>query len=279
MRAQLRERGRALDQALAHARRVDDLVLQATVATAPAPLFVWGPIPVSDGLRYVDDLVDRLGHLPWVQEFALHVLGHLRARLGEFDGAFEAIAAYRDGVRDLGHEAEYVVTANCAWDVCFWAGAWARGEEELRGAYESCKEMGNKATLSILALERGEAMFRQGRLDEAERYIKEGEGLSASDDLFNQVISGTLRANVLAARHELDEAERFARDALEIAVGTDFLESTAAAWLALAETLRTTDEIAARDAAAEALALYERKGNLVGAQRARAFSESATTTA
>ena len=62
-------------------------------------------------------------------------------------------------------------------------------------------------------------------------------------------------------------------------MGTDFLESTAAAWLALAETLRTTDEIAARDAATEALALYERKGNLVGAQRARAFSESATTTA
>ncbi len=277
MRADLVEQGQALEQALAHARNMDDLTLQATVATQPAPLFVWGPTPVSEGIRYVDDLVARLGHLPWVQDFALHVLGHMRARRGEFDGAFEAIAAYRGGIRDLGNEAEYVVTANCAWDVCFWAEAWARGEEAVREAYERAKEMGNNTLLSTFALHLGEAAYAQGKLDEADRYGNEGKELSASDDTFNQATWGTLRANVLAARGDLTQAERLAREALEIAAGTDFVELAAEAWLALARILHATNETEAREAAAEALALYERKGNLVGAERAGALFAATTT--
>jgi len=277
MRAQLADRGQALERALGHARKLDDPRLQATAATRLAPLFVWGSIPVSQGLRYVDDLVASVGHFPWVQDFALHVLAHLRARRGEFDGAFEAIAAYRNRIRELGNEVEYVVTAHCAWDVCFWAGAWVRGEDVLLDACERCKEIGNNTLLSMLMLDLAEAMRRQERLGEAERYVKEGEELSASDDLLNQATWRTLRANVLAARGKLREAEELAREALEIAVGTDFVESSADAWLALARILGATDEVAGRKAAAEALALYERKGNLVGAQRARVLCESATT--
>jgi class 3 adenylate cyclase/tetratricopeptide (TPR) repeat protein len=279
MRAQLEEHGRALEQALTYARRAADLMLEVTIATRPAPLFVWGPTPVADGLRYVDDLLARLGHVPLVQEFALHVRGHMRARRGEFDGAFEAIASYRQGIRELGNEAEYELTANCAWDVCFWAEAWARGEEALREAYERSKETGRKTLLSMLALELGEAAYRQGRLEEADHYGKEAEDLSASDDLVNQASWRALRAKVLAARGELADAERLVRDALELAGGMDFTELTADVWLALARILRDRDETGAREAAGEALALYERKGNLVGAQWARRLFEPATASA
>ena len=276
-RAQLEEHGRALAHALTHARRSGDLMLEVTIATRPAPLFVWGPTPVAEGLRYVDDLLARLGHLPLVQDFALHVRGHMQARRGEFDGAIEAIASYRQGIRELGNEAEYVLTANCAWDVCFWAEEWARGEDALREAYERSKESGRKTLLSTLAFKLSEAAYRQGRLEEAERYAKEAEELSASDDWFNQASWRAMRAKVLAARGELRDAEQLARDALELAAGMDFTELTADVWLALAQILRATDESAARDAAAQALALYERKGNLVGAQWARALFEPAAT--
>jgi tetratricopeptide (TPR) repeat protein len=252
-------------------------MLEVTIATRPAPLFVWGPTPVAEGLRYVDDLLARLGHLPLVQDFALHVRGHMQARRGEFDGAIEAIASYRQGIRELGNEAEYVLTANCAWDVFFWAEEWARGEDALREAYERSKESGRKTLLSTLAFKLSEAAYRQGRLEEAERYAKEAEELSASDDWFNQASWRAMRAKVLAARGELRDAEQLARDALELAAGMDFTELTADVWLALAQILRATDESAARDAAAQALALYERKGNLVGAQWARALFEPAAT--
>jgi hypothetical protein len=69
----------------------------------------------------------------------------------------------------------------------------------------------------------------------------------------------------------------FAPEALDIAAETDFLESAAEAWLALARILRFSDETAARDAAKKALALYERKENLVGAERARSLFSATTT--
>ena len=55
--------------------------------------------------------------------------------------------------------------------------------------------------------------------------------------------------------------------------GTDYLERAAEAWLTLAEILRAQGEPGDEAAASEALALYERKGNLVGAGWARAFLE------
>ena len=82
---------------------------------------------------------------------------------------------------------------------------------------------------------------------------------------------------MLAARGEFTDAEQLARQALELAEGMDFTELTADVWLALARILWVTDESAARDAAGQALALYERKGNLVGVQWARAVFEPATT--
>ena len=66
-----------------------------------------------------------------------------------------------------------------------------------------------------------------------------------------------------------------ARRAVEIASGTDSLERAAEAWLTLAEILRAQGNLGDETAALEALALYERKGNLVGAGWARAFLEGA----
>jgi hypothetical protein len=52
-----------------------------------------------------------------------------------------------------------------------------------------------------------------------------------------------------------------------LAAPTDFLELQATALLALARVLRECGSPEAPNAAAEARAVYERKGNVVGAQR------------
>ena len=61
------------------------------------------------------------------------------------------------------------------------------------------------------------------------------------------------------------EAERLAREAVELAAPTDFLDLQATALLALARVLRAAGSPEAASAAAEAQAVYERKGNVVGA--------------
>ena len=115
-------------------------------------------------------------------------------------------------------------------------------------------------------------VFRQGMLDEAERLSEIGEEVTAEDDVFGMAQWLTLRARVSAARGDLVGAEAFARRALALP-GHEFLELAAEARLALAEALLLAGDPEASSWAAEALELYERKGNLVGAGWVRAFLE------
>ena len=108
----------AFERALQHARQAGSLALEVSLTAMRAPDFIWGPGRVEEGVRYAEELVERLGHVPGVQQFALHLHAHMRARLGEFDGALEAMSTYRSNLRELGKEREYAVTANCVWDVC-----------------------------------------------------------------------------------------------------------------------------------------------------------------
>jgi tetratricopeptide (TPR) repeat protein len=195
----------------------------------------------------------------------------MRARLGEFDGAFEDVNVWRWHMRELGQEAMYAQTAGCAWDVCSWASDWERGEQVLREGYDMLEQMGKKGHLCTIAAHLGDAVFRQGRLDEAERLSEVSEELGASDDRYNEAAWRRLRAKVLAARGDLARAEAFARQAVDVAAEVGFLDDAAGAWLDLAVILSAVGkEDEARGPAAEALALFERKGNLVGASRARA---------
>jgi class 3 adenylate cyclase/tetratricopeptide (TPR) repeat protein len=263
----------ALERALQHARQAGSLALEVRLAGMRAPDFIWGPGRVEEGVRYADDLVERLGHVPGVQQFALHLHAHMQARLGRFEGALEAMSTYRDNLHELGKEREYAVTAACVWDVCTWSGDVRHGEEALRGAYELLNRTGNKAVLSEIARGLAEAAVRLSNLDEAERFCDLGEEFGTSEDVENEAHVALLRARIRAARGDLAVAEEGARRALEIYSETDFLERAAEAWLTLAEILRAQGEPGDETAAQEALALYERKGNVVGAGWVRAFLE------
>jgi class 3 adenylate cyclase/tetratricopeptide (TPR) repeat protein len=276
-RGETREYLQAFEQGLSHARQAGSLSLEVNLVAMRAPDFIWGPGRVDEGLQYADEIVDRLGHVPGVQQFALHLRAHMQARLGEFDGSLEAMGEYRRGVRELGKEREYAVTAGCVWDVCSWSGDWQHGEAALREAYELLERQGNRAFLSEVALDLGEAARRQGRLDETERLCEVAEELSASDDVGNQAQLSLLRARLWGARGNLDAAEATARRAAELAAGIGFVERSADAWLAIAEIHRARGDAEERFAANQALRLYEQKGNLVGAGWAREFLAACPT--
>jgi hypothetical protein len=109
----------------------------------------------------------------------------------------------------------------------------------------------------------------QGRLDEAERRSVESEELGASDDLYNEMMWRRLRAKVLAAGGDLAGALALARQAVDSAAGVGFLDDSALTLLDLSRILGAAGAPGARSAVTEALGLFERKGNLVGAGWAR----------
>jgi tetratricopeptide (TPR) repeat protein len=274
-RGQRSEYMEAVERALTHARLAGSLELEVTITAMQAPHFIWGPGRVEEGLRYAQEIGERLGQVPGVQQFVLHLQGHMQARLGEFDDALEAIGEYRRGLRELGKEREYAVTAGCLWDVCSWSGDFEHGEAALREAYEQFEQRGNKALLLNVALDLADAAVSQGRLDEAERLYAVSNGLSAGGELQPDTQLALLHARLTLARGDLATAEEAAREAADVALETGFVEWAAEAWLVLAKIHRARGEVEERPAVEEALRLYEEKGNLIGAQRARAFLEAA----
>lgn len=83
-----------------------------------------------------------------------------------------------------------------------------------------------------------------------------------------QILWRQVRGKVLARRGDLQEGERLAREAVALADETDMLNAHGDALTDLAEVLA----LAGQDARGEldrALALDERKGNLVMAERTR----------
>jgi hypothetical protein len=106
-----------------------------------------------------------------------------------------------------------------------------------------------------------EAVYEQGRLDEAEQLARAAEGL-AQEELPN------IRAKVLASRGELTEAVTVAHRTAALARQYQALFTY---WLLdAAEIFRLAGlEHGAVSTVKEALALYERSGNVVMAERAR----------
>jgi hypothetical protein len=139
MRAQFAEQGRALEAAIEHARRSGDPELEIEIVTESAPPIVFGPVPVDEGFKWVDDILERLGDAGPTKLFAAHVLGHLWARRGEFERAKAGIDEWRTQFRELGHEANYASGAACLWDVC-WLGRCGPRAETFRRQYSSPKK-------------------------------------------------------------------------------------------------------------------------------------------
>jgi len=92
---------------------------------------------------------------------------------------------------------------------------------------------------------------------------------TGEDDVASQMMWRQVRAKVLAARGEFEEAERLAREAVGLGEETDMLNWRGHALSDLAEVYvlagRREDGVAQLE---QGLALYERKGNLASAGNA-----------
>ena len=144
-------------------------------------------------------------------------------------------------------------------------------EAELRRDYESLERMGETNYISTTAALLAEVLYRQGDLVGAEEHTKISEELAAQDDVTSQFRWRSVRAKTLAARGDVETAEKLAREAVELIRTSDDINSQGDALIDLAEVLRVAGRPAeAAEAARDALALFEAKGNAVSAALARA---------
>jgi ATP/maltotriose-dependent transcriptional regulator MalT len=145
-------------------------------------------------------------------------------------------------------------------------------EVPLRAGIERLAAIGDGELLATTLAMLAQAVYAQGDLEEADQLCRMAAGAGAEEDIVTQVVWRGVKAKLLAHEGRCEEAETLARSAVALVDATDLLSHRADAMLDLAEVLRTcAASDTYQDTVLAALSLYEQKGNVVGAARARAL--------
>ena len=150
-----------------------------------------------------------------------------------------------------------------------------RGGTRVARCAPDSRRDGDEAVFRVCPRSARARRVRTGPRDEAVELLglAEQEGRAKTSGSYS---SGELRKREGARRSWRNgEADRLARGAVEIVGATDNINAHAEALVDLAEVLQISgDEIAAAAALEEAIPLFEAKGNLLCAERARTTFES-----
>jgi class 3 adenylate cyclase/tetratricopeptide (TPR) repeat protein len=260
-----------LERALVHAERAGDKRGRSLIRKGLARAALLGPAPVEDALRRCEDILAAARGDPALEAVSLATIGHLQAMLGRFDEARASARHSRAIGEEFGLTSWLAALPLYSGPIELLAGEPGAAERELRAGYDALIEMGDLGRLSTEAAFLAQALYTQGRYEEAEYLTGVCEGATTPDDVLSQIAWRSVRAKALAQKGEFQLAELLAQEAVALAQETDGLDLHGDALLDLAEVLRASGRPSDAVAAAErALSLYARKGNLVSAARARA---------
>ena len=138
--------------------------------------------------------------------------------------------------------------------------------------YTAVGETGFNSTISgLLAL----SLCDQGKFDEAEVHATKSRELAAVDDFASQAAWRSAQAQVLSHRKDLDAALALVDEAVAINGATDYINWQGEAYEIRGGILLAAGRVPeAREAIAQALARYQRKGTVPWAERARSRLEA-----
>jgi class 3 adenylate cyclase/tetratricopeptide (TPR) repeat protein len=262
------EAAAAVKKAAEHASRANDARLEARNVSAYTFAALFGPTPVEEAIEYCEHLASQGLSDRQAEALVLCSLAQLRAMRGDFEPARELIRVARTLLNDLGLVVLVAATAMDSARIELLAGDLRTAEDELRRAEQTLTGLGERYLLPSLAALLAQVVYMQGRADAAEEISRRVEQLSDADDVESQAAWRSVRAKVLAGRGRAGEAELLARDAVRLIQTTDSPWMQADALLDLAEVLRRSARLdEARAVAAEALKLYEVKGDRAAAAR------------
>jgi class 3 adenylate cyclase/tetratricopeptide (TPR) repeat protein len=231
----------------------------------------FGSLPLDDAFASLDRAFVLQGDSPSGEGQDLRVRAGLLGMAGRFEEAHAAIDRSIALFEELGIPNAIVATNQATAETLRLEGRLDEAERVLREmheAYESMGETGFNSTIcGLIAL----TLCDLGRYEEADSFAEKSRTLAAEDDFASQGLWRMARARVLAASDAFEEALRLSNEAVEITERTDYLvyqgDSFEVRGQVLAAAGRGDD---ARAAFEEALARYERKGNVPAAARIRA---------
>jgi DNA-binding SARP family transcriptional activator len=234
-----------------------------------------GPAPVGEAIRRCEELREQHRTDRALEAVVTRCLSSLYAMAGRFDEARESVERSGVFLDELDHSTHSWIYRTHAAEAKELLGDRVGAEQDLIAKWRrkgdvaqdytpDRRGMGAAYYLSLLYCD-------DGRWDDAERCLEYGREVPVPPRFRPESARGlAARARVAAHRGELAEAVALAQRGVELADQSDMLNLRGRVWLARAEVQRAAGAAAEADAAvAEAIRLYELKGNVAAAGRLR----------
>jgi class 3 adenylate cyclase/tetratricopeptide (TPR) repeat protein len=190
------------------------------------------------------------------------------SRIHLLEGDLEQAEEAAEAAKRLSSEAGAVWAVARALNLGAWAAWWSgdleKGEKRFRESIRLLKPLGDRAALCESQRGLAELLLERGRIEEAERFALEAVETVGPQDLTSGATTATALAMVRAAQGRDDEAEQLFESAVESVTGTDFREVVYEVLKPFAQFLRD------RGRDEEAAALEERREALLSAAKSSA---------
>jgi len=229
------------------------------------------PIPADLAIARGEQLLQTASGDPWAEAEILAPLSQLYAYAGRFADARAAVARAQSVYGRSGAKLEWAVTTSSrAGQIELIAGNPAAAERYLREGCELLRSIGERAFLCAALARLAEAVYLQGRLDEAQQLTDEARSAAPADDYNSQARWRATAAKLLARRGQSLAARRLADEAVALVPETSYAALLAQTLIAKAEV----DQLAgarheAADSLRAALRIYEDRRAVPLADQAR----------
>jgi tetratricopeptide (TPR) repeat protein len=240
----------ALERAIAYARQSGNHRAQMQASGWLGGTFTVLPVPADAAIERAEQLLQTTDGDPWAEADLLTSISLLYAYVGRFADARAAIARAQSVYDRSEAKLTWAMGASMAGFMELIAGDPAAAEHHLREGYEALRAMGERGYLSTVVGYLAEALYAQGRLDEAQGMTEEAEAATGPSDIDAKARWRAIRAKLLARAGQFPAARRLAAEAEALVSPTP--------WAALkVQVLMTKAEVnrlaGARDQAAVSL--------------------------
>jgi len=227
-------------------------------------------MPVSEAIATCEEVLVRAQDDRKARALTELCIGHLEAMRGDFDRARLLHRRSRASLEEFGYHLTAATTSLDSSVIELLAGDLPAAESELRTDYQRLEEMGERNYISTAAGLLADVLYRQDRYDESAEFAGICEHLASPQDVASQFQWRCVRGKLRARQGAIDEAESLLSAAMALIETSDHLELQGNGLLDFAEVQGLAG--APADAAGlgeQAAVLFERKGNIVSALRAR----------
>jgi tetratricopeptide (TPR) repeat protein len=234
-----------------------------------------GTTPAREGILRCRTLLEDAGTPVW-QSFILPLLAALEAMDGRFDDARAHLEDARLARQEFADTGSLVTSWSAlAAEVELLAGEPERAESILVHSRDALRAAGETEWLATNTALLAEAQYRRGLFVAALTTSGEALEVAPPTHLTSLSIGRRVRAKCLARAGRFDEATTLAGETIALLEQTDVLDEQGEAFATSAEVHalagRTRE---AEQAWADAVSLFERKGNVVSAARVLTTSAS-----